>query len=66
MNNEELIEAINTLKNEGVSHKEIYDNTDIPKSTFSYYLKNQKFPYKARKRIESYIREEFKELLKNE
>lgn len=66
MNDEELIEVINTLKDEGISYKEIYDNADIPKSTFSYYMKNQKFPYRARKRIESYIREEFKELLKYE
>lgn len=66
MNNEELIEAINTLKNEGISYKEIGDNADIPKSTFAYYMKNQKFPYKARKRIESYIINEYKELLKYE
>ena len=66
MNNEELIEAINTLKEEGISHKEIYDNADIPKSTFSYYMKNQKFPYKARKRIEIYIKKEYEELLKYE
>ena len=66
MNNEELIEAINALKNEGITYKELCDNAEIPKSTFTYYMKNQKFPYRARKRIESYIREEFKELLKDE
>lgn len=66
MNNEELIEAINTLKNEGITYKEICDNADIPKSTFAYYMRNHKFPYKARKRIESYISEEFKELLNYE
>ena len=41
MNDEELIEVINTLKDEGISYKEIYDNADIPKSTFSYYMKNR-------------------------
>ena len=66
MNNEELFEAIKTLKNEGVSYKEIYDNSNIPKSTFFYYMKNQRFPYKARQRIEMYIKKEFKELLKYE
>jgi len=66
MSNEKLIEQLQILKNNCISYKYIADNTDIPTSTFYYYLKNNRFPYTARKRIEEFIIKEFREILEDE
>lgn len=66
MNNERLIEQLNILKSNCISYKSIADNTGIPTSTFYYYLKNNRFPYNTRKRIEEYIIKEYREILEDE
>ena len=66
MNNERLVEQLQILKSNCISYKYIADNTNIPTSTFYYYLKHNRFPYSARKRIEEFINKEFKEILEDE
>ena len=66
MSNDKLIEQLQILKSNYISYKSIADNTDIPTSTFYYYLRRSSFPYNARKRIEEYINKEYREILEDE
>lgn len=66
MDNEKIINDLITLKENGISYKSISDAVNIPYSTFYYYLRVNKIPYNARKRIGEYIYTEYKELFKNE
>ena len=66
MSNDKLIEQLQILKSNYISYKSIADNTDIPTSTFYYYLRRSNFPYNARKRIEEYINREYREILEDE
>ena len=66
MSNERLLEQLVILKLNGISHKSIAENTEIPTSTFYYYVRNNRFPYTARKRVEEYINKEYREILENE
>lgn len=66
MSNEILLEQLATLKMNGISHKSIAENTGIPTSTFYYYVRNNRFPYTARKRVEEYIIKEYREILEDE
>ncbi len=66
MSNDRLIEQLAILKLNGISHKSIADNTGIPTSTFYYYVRTNKFPYTARKRIEEYIIKNYREILEDE
>ncbi len=66
MKNEQLIDSLVTLKNNGISYKYIAENSDIPTSSFYYYLRNNSFPYFARKQVTEFILKEFKEILEDE
>lgn len=66
MSNDRLLEQLTILKINGVSHKSIAENTGIPTSTFYYYVRNNRFPYTARKRIEEYIIKNYREILEDE
>ncbi len=66
MSNDRLLEQLTVLKINGVSHKSIAENTGIPTSTFYYYVRNNRFPYTARKRIEEYIIKNYREILEDE
>lgn len=66
MSNDRLIEQLAILKINGISHKSIADNTGIPTSTFYYYVRNNRFPYTARKRVEEYIIKNYREILEDE
>lgn len=66
MKNEQLIDSLVTLKNNGISYKYIAENSDIPTSSFYYYLRNNNFPYYTRKQVEEFILKEFKEILQDE
>lgn len=66
MKNEQFIEVLKQLKNEGVSYKQIAKDSNIPTSSFYYYVRNNRFPYTARKQVEEYILREYKELIDNE
>ena len=63
MKNDEFIEMIKILKDEGISYRSLAHNSNIPISSFYYYLKNNKFPYNARHQIEEYIFSNYKELI---
>lgn len=66
MTNERLIKDLSILKENGISYKSISDAVNISNSTFYYYLRVNKIPYTARKRIEEYIYTTYKEILENE
>lgn len=66
MTNERVLNDLSILKENGISYKSISDAVNIPKSTFYYYLRVNKIPYTARKRIEEYIYTTYKEILENE
>lgn len=66
MNNNKLMEQLYILKSNHISYKSIAEKTEIPLSTFYYYLKHCSFPYSARKRIEELINKEYKEVIDDE
>ncbi len=66
MTNEKIINDLCILKENGISYKSISDAIEMPKSTFYYYLRVNKIPYEARKRIAEYIYKEYKEILNDE
>ena len=66
MTNDQLINNILRLKEEGITFKYIANSCDIPTSSFYYYIKNNKIPYFARKQIEEFLLKEFKEIIKDE
>ena len=66
MTNEKILNDLITLKQNGISYKSISSAIDMPKSTFYYYIRVNKIPYEARKRIEEYIYKEYREILENE
>ena len=63
MKNKQFIDLIKRLKYEGIAYKTLAQNSDIPTSSFYYYLKNNRFPYDTRKQIEEYIFNNYRELI---
>ncbi len=63
MKNEKFIEVLKQLKEEGISYKSLAQNSNIPTASFYYYLKNNRFPYTARKQIEAFILNEYREII---
>lgn len=66
MSNERFIEDLITLKANGINYSILADEAEMPRSTFYYYLKKNRFPYSARKRIEDVIYRDYKEILEDE
>lgn len=66
MTNERIINNLIALKENGISYSSIADALEIPRSTFYYYIRVNKIPYDARKRINEYIYKEYKEILNDE
>lgn len=66
MTNERIINNLISLKQNGISYSSIADALEIPRSTFYYYIRVNKIPYDARKRINEYIYKEYKEILNDE
>ncbi len=66
MTNERIINNLIVLKENGISYSSIADALEIPRSTFYYYIRVNKIPYDARKRINEYIYKEYKEILNDE
>ncbi len=63
MKNKQFIEIVKKLKDEGISYRSLAINSNISASSFYYYLKNNKFPYNARKQMEEYILSNYRELI---
>lgn len=66
MTNERILNNLITLKENGINYSSIADALEIPRSTFYYYIRVNKIPYDARKRINEYIYKEYKEILNDE
>ena len=60
MKNEELIECLLKLKDEGISYKYIANACDIPTSSLYTYINTKRFPYFVREKISNYINNTFK------
>ena len=66
MTNEKILNDLIALKQNGISYSSIADELEIPRSTFYYYIRVNKIPYEARKRVKEYIYSEYKEILNDE
>lgn len=66
MNNEQLVEMIHHLKNEGVSYTSIAMACNLPFSYFYYHLKTRRYPYQIRKKIEDVLKAKYTDLLRFE
>ena len=63
MTNEQLIDSLKTLKNNGISYKYIANIANIPYDTFYFYRRCKNFPLDARMAIEESIKDKFKEYI---
>ena len=64
MTNEQIINNLKTLKVNGISYKYIATQCNINVSSMYTYINKGAFPYLARRIIEEYINNNFKELIK--
>lgn len=62
MRNEDFINVLRQIKNEGVSFKLMAKVSDIPLCNFYRYLNCNRFPFEIRKKIEDTVFVTFKEL----
>lgn len=61
--NEQLLDVLLRLKDDGVSYKYIANLSNIQYDTFYFYRRCKNFPLEARIVIEDAIRDKFKEYL---
>ena len=64
MTNEQIIDSLKTLKNNGISYKYIATQCSINISSMYTYINKGAFPYLMRRTIEEYINNNFRELIK--
>lgn len=64
MTNEQLIDSLKALKNNGISYKYIATQCSINISSMYTYINKGAFPYLLRRTIEEYINNNFRELIK--
>ena len=63
MKNEQVIDMIKQLKNEGISFKSMAIDCDIPVKKFYYYKTLKNFPYYERKKLEFVLLDKYKDII---
>ena len=63
MKNEQLLDMIRQLKDEGISFKSMAIDCDIPVRKFYYYNNSNNFPFEERNKIEFALLDKYKDII---